>query len=102
MNSQQKKDVFNTNAVFFLPILSSSSSSPVHAVYGGLLRATALSVLPDATKREHLRAAKQALSGSLRLQRLFQQHRLGSRACAASSVAPETKATGKATELTLQ
>lgn len=77
-------------------VLSLVTRSPeVHAVRGGLFRTAAVRLLPDAAEREHLRAAQQAHTGSVRLQRLVQQQRLRARAPPTSSAPTQTEAAGE-------
>lgn len=70
-------------------------SPEVHAVCGGLFGTAAICLLPDATEREHLRAAQQAHTGSVRLQRLVQQQWLCARAPPSSSAPTQTEAAGE-------
>lgn len=70
-------------------------SDGVHAVCRGLLRATAIHVLPDPTERAHLPAEEQAPHGGLWLQRLLYQLRPFSRSGTPSCSPSEAAAAGE-------
>lgn len=70
-------------------------SAGLHAAARGLLRATALHVLPDTAERAHLPAEEQDAHGGLRLQRLLLRQRLHAGAGSPTRPAPQAAAAGK-------